>query len=488
MEKIRKTVKDNKFWIFVLVVIAFFGIFIKMDYATDTYCVFGTPASQMIEHFIKSGRFVTALLQAILVALHVGNTVSYTLSFMLAIICSVLSIYKLYKIFEKDISSKIIAGIAAILIIINAFSIELYLFLEKGILMLSVLLCVLAFENMVKFFEGKKKAILYAFIYMLIANFSYQGTVALFVALCCLYIVKHTKDIKTFIVNNVTTAICYGIPALINYLMVRFVFGNTRVSAEYNLLLSIQKIMMNTKEMLISTYKIMPKYFFIVMFAMLIIIGIISIITKKDSVKRKIWLVAGLVYVIVATFVVTIFPQIMQSTASIGFAPRSTYAFASLLGIILVYIFMNTTTKNVIEKFLIVLLVGYLSIQYTSFANIARDRYIVNYMDYYQFLQIQEIVEKYEKETGNMITKIATYQNNPQGTYPDIFISGDINLKATCPSWSRIDYLEYYFGRTLEEVNQSEEIYNKYFKDKDWKFFDENQIVLVDDTLHIYVY
>ncbi len=206
------------------------------------------------------------------------------------------------------------------------------------------------------------------------------------------------------------------------------------------------------------------------------------------STTKKILLILGLIYIIIATFVVTIFPQIMQSTNSIGFAPRSTYTFASLIGIILVYTFINTKPTKLTKNILSIIIIGYLVVQYVIFSNIARDRYSLNYMDYNQFLQIQNIVETYEKETGNTITKIATYKKEPQGTYPGLFISGDINIKAMCPDWSRIDYLEYYFKRTLEEVEKSEEIFNKYFKDKDWEFFDKEQVVLKDDVMHIYVY
>lgn len=285
MSKIKEMLKDTKFWIFILIVIAFFGIFIKMDYATDTYCVFGTPAKEMIQHFIKSGRFVTAASQAFLTVIHTGNEVAYLLSISLALIATGVSIYMLYKIFEEDISYTIIAGIASTLIIINAFSIELYLFLEKGILMLSVLLCVLAFEKMVCFFKGenKIKSLILAFIYMLIANFSYQGTVALFIALSSIYIVKYSKSIKDFVINNILTGICYGIPALINYLTVKFIFGNTRVSGEYNLLLSIEKIWLNTKEMITYTYKILPQYLFIGILGIIGVICIICIIMKKEE-------------------------------------------------------------------------------------------------------------------------------------------------------------------------------------------------------------
>jgi hypothetical protein len=176
---------------------------------TDTYAVFETPAREMAKHFIVSGRFVTALGYAICVFLNLKWNTVYILSFAVAILASTLAMYKLYKIIIKEISNDVIATLISILIIANLFSIELFLYIEKGILMLSVLFCVLALEQIIRYFEGSKKALLYAIIYMILANFSYQGTVALFVALSLIWIIKHTKDVKSFIKNNVITAICY---------------------------------------------------------------------------------------------------------------------------------------------------------------------------------------------------------------------------------------------------------------------------------------
>lgn len=485
MEKLKETLKDKKLWIFFIIVIAFFGIFIKMEYATDTYCVFTASTKSMAEHFLKSGRFVTALAEIVLAFLNIGNEMTYILSFLLAIICTVISVYKLYKIFEDEVPSKILLGIAVVMIIINTFSIELYLFLEKGILMLSVLLCVLAFENMVKFFKGSKKAIIFVLMYMLLANFSYQGTVALFVALSCLYIVKYSKNAKTFIANNIITAFCYGIPAIINYIIVRFVFVNGRVNAQYNIALSIRKIIDNTQEMLITTYKLMPQYMFLAIFCILVAIGFICAIKEKKKVLGKL---AGGTYLVVATFITTIFPQIMQSTDSIGFAPRSTYAFASILGLIVLYILIHKKPSVMIQRILMVVLIFYLGVQYINFENISIDRYSLNYTDYYQFLQIQEIIDAYETETGKKITKVANYQDNSEGGYPQLFISHDINVKAMWPDWSRIDFLEYYFDRDFQEVEKSQEVYEQYFKEKNWRFFSKEQVVLIDETMHLFIY
>ncbi len=489
MEKVKKIVKNKEFWLFALITIIFFGTFIKMEYATDTYSVFATNRQEIIAHFMQSGRFVTAFSGWISTKLALGNTTIYLISVILAFACTSISMYKLYTILKAEIKNNLVLVISAILLILNVFSIELYLFLEKGVLMLSVLLCVLAFEKMIKFFEGDKKAILWVFVYMLIANFSYQGTVALFVALCTLYIIKNAKNIKTFIINNIYTAICYGIPALVNYLTVKVIYSNPRVSAENNLLLSIEKIIDGTKYMIGSTYSILPKYFFVGVLSLIIFVGIINILRQKETAKKKILLILGIVYIILVTTVFTIFPQIMQSTASISFVPRSTYAFASIIGLVLAYLCMNVKLEKISQDILIGILIIYLSLQYIGFQNIIRDRYILNYMDYNQFLQIQNKVQKYEEETGNKIEKISLYPAEyVQYSYPNLFVSGDTNLKAMFPEWARKSYLEYYFNRTFTQVEQNQEIYEQYFKDKNWTFFDDEQIVLIEDTMHIYVY
>lgn len=209
MEKIKMICKDKKLWIFALITIVFYGALTKLNFMTDTYAVLETSTKEMTNHFIISGRFVTAIFYAICSVLNFKEEIMYILSFVIAIISATFSMYKLYNIIEKEISSEIISMLIAVLIIANLFSIELFLYIEKGILMLSVLFSVLAFEQMTKYFKGKKHSFLYAMLYMLLANFSYQGTVALFVALSLIWIVKYTTDVKSFFKNNIITALCY---------------------------------------------------------------------------------------------------------------------------------------------------------------------------------------------------------------------------------------------------------------------------------------
>lgn len=488
MKKVREIIRDKKFYLCIIISILFFGVFCKIEYTTDTYTVFQRSFKEIFMHFITSGRFITAGGYALTKILHMKDSMIYILSFLFAILCTSISIYKLDEIFKKDIESKVISIIATILVVINIFSIELYLFIEKGILMLSVLFCVLAIQNMIKYFEGNKKSIIYVFIYMLLANFSYQGTVGIFVSVTLVYIIKYSKNnIKNFAKNTVATALCYGIPALINYALVRFAFTNNRVSGASNLIESLQKIINESKNMIFTTFEIMPKYLFgclIIVVTLLIIYNVI-----KNSKGNKAWLIFGLIFVIIGNFAVTILPQIMQSTASIWLVPRNTYTYAALIGILLLYLFMNTHVNIKVEKTLTVIFIIYLSMQYISFQNIAKDRYILNYMDNYMAMQIGEMIQHYETDTKNTITQVAFYANeDSKYSYPKLYVNRDTNIKALYTEWTRLDATNYYLDRRLELVEENEEIYNNYFKNKKWNYFDKEQIVLENNTIHICIY
>ena len=249
---------------FTIITIVFFGALCKLQYAPDTYSVFTNDLMHSVKHFLSCGRIVTAVAAYVVMGiLKLNNEWTYILSYVFAMVCMITALYRLNKLIQKDIKNYIVSAIIATLMLINPFSLELFLYIEKGVMVLSVLLCVLAVEQMDKFFQGKKKSIIWAGILMIIANCCYQGTVGLFVAISLIYIIKYSKNIKEFIVNNVIVALTYGIPALFNFLLVRFCFTNTRVNGEMIFSESFAKVMDGTRRMLVDSYDLLPKYLFL---------------------------------------------------------------------------------------------------------------------------------------------------------------------------------------------------------------------------------
>ena len=113
------------------------------------------------------------------------------------------------------------------------------------------------------------------------------------------------------------------------------------------------------------------------------------------------------------------------------------------------------------------------------------DNYKVNIEDKEITSQIEELITNYEKETGNVITKISIYNDmNPQYSYDGIKCIKDMNVKAFAHDWSASAIINFYMNRNLISVPNDDEIKSK-FSEQDWNYFNEEQLIFQDDTLHL---
>lgn len=350
------------------------------------------------------------------------------------------------------------------------------------------MLCILAVEQICKFFEGNKKSLLIAILFMTIADCCYQGTVGLFVAILLVYIIKYSKNIKDFIKNNIIVGLCYGIPAIINFLILKLILTNSRVSGNIILSESILKIAKGIKLLLFSTYDLLPKYLFLAILAILLAFILYKSITKKSNFKEKIILIMGEIYITFGTLIMTVVPQILQDTNSIWFVARSSYPMASVLGILLLYMFINFDMRK-IEKWIIAIVsVIFLIIQFNSFMRYSIDNYIGNYIDKSITLNINSIIEEYERNTGETVDTISIYRDSVrQYAYPGLKVSGDINVKAYSADWSIPGILKLYTNKDFKIVENRQDLKEE-FSQKNWDYFDKDQIVFEHNIMHICIF
>ncbi len=475
-----------------------------IEYATDTYQVFNFSASEVFQQFAMSGRFITAIIGYIVKTANLAENAIYWGSTILAVICIIISIYKLYKIISEDVRSKVFRILIPILIVLNPFSIELFLFIEKGIMTLGILMSIFAIDKLIKYFKTDKKSyIFYSLIFMFLANCSYQGVVGIFVVIAVIYILKYSKSIKGFIINNILTALIYGLPAIIDYILVRIIYSSGRVSGDFIFVNSLEKILQGTWNMVKTTYSLLPNWAFVLVIAFVSLILICQIIKKavlshillhyqtqsfqKDIQERQgpyTYIdILKYIYILLAVIGVTILPQFMQPTESIWFVARSTYPFASLYGVLVLYLFMNYNINNTWWWGIVIVTAILFGMQTQTFTKIIKDRYELNQLDYEVSMNIIERINEYENQTGITVTKIAIYQDsNPRYTYDGIFTTGDINIKAFSTDWSTKAILEYYLGRTLETQEVDSDL-SKKFAMMDWDDFDDEQIEFENDLL-----
>lgn len=483
---------DKKLYIYIIIVIAYFGIFCHMQFAPDTYAVLSSDAKGITTHLCSCGRFVTGVFIYIFKAkIPIANDRLYYISYGIAMTFMVLSMYKLDRIINKEVKNRlgVIVAITSVTII-NVFSLEMFLYIEKGIMALGIFMCILALEQLIRLFKGKKSGLFLGLVFMFVSNCCYQGNVGMFIAIAIVFTMKYSSSVKKFFINNVFMGIMYVIPALANYLLIKFLFVNSRVKGEVIIAESIKKVIEGTQKMLFTNYGLLPKGLFVTVIGIIIAFSIYKTIVSKASFKRKSFIIFTNVYLIVGTILVTIVPQFLQDTSSIWFVARSSYPMGCLVGTLLlnIYLYCNDSIRIPGKLITISIVSCLMLIQFVNFNRFSLDNYIGNYVDMETSLIIKEMVDEYEKNTGKKVCKVAIYADSAtQFAYPKVKVSGDINIKAYSTGWSTISILRHYIGKYLVDVESDKEI-EQYFAEKNWTSFSEEQIIIKDNTLHICLY
>lgn len=475
--------KKKVFSVYIIITIIFFGMLIKMEYATDTYSVFNFNQEEIYMQYAMLGRFITAIVGKIVKVINLSEYAIYLGSYILAVVCASISQYKLYTIIEKDVKGKALKLIIPTLIIINPFSIELFLYIEKGIMWFGVLMCILALENVVKFLkineneesinkDKKYQYLIYAVVLMFLANCSYQGIIGIFVAIAIVYILKYSKTFKQFLTNNITVGLIYGVPTVANYLIVKILFKESRVNGKIEFFESLQKISLGTVDIYKNMYDLLPKYAFI----FLILFTFSVFCSKIFKEKGRVLQVFKFLYIIAGVTLVAIAPQFAQPTASIWIVARTTYCLASLYGILVLYLSTNYNLKNPEKTMILIVSIILILLQAQKFIQIEKGRFELNKKDEQITMQIIEEIESYEAKTGIKITEFSVYQDQkPAYTYDGIFATGDINVKSYANEWSAASILSYYLKRDLKLIPKDEKMSQEFSK-KNWDKFDKEQI------------
>ncbi len=488
-----KKIKEKKLFIFLAIVLVFFGTLAKLNFSVDTYLLFASKNLSYIAEYERSGRFLTAWLFKFMGLFHLSESMMYVTSFVLAVTFLTLSIYTLYSVLDKYIKNSIINGIISVAIVINPFIIELWLFVEMGIMMLSIYACVMAFKLFDDYLETKRKnKIVKSMVFMILALFSYQGTVAIFISLTILTIFKNSKDIREFIKNTILSFLCYGIPTIINFLIV-MIIGNSRVGVEHDLVRTLGFILSVTGERLITGFGMYPRGIYTVLNILTILIAFFVICSSKKQLKEKLILCTKIVYMVLMTYVFTILVIVPQDVSQAVMFPRNSYAFASIIGLVFstILLIIDESEENIFyakaQKIMAGILLIMMVMEFWSFTKIAINRYSVNYLDKYIALEIERKIEEYEAETGYKVRNIALYNvENSTKFLPDL--DDRITVSARSEELSSLALMVYYTKRELNKVDADDTISSTYFENKNWDMFDMDQIVIEGNTLHWYLY
>lgn len=455
-----------------LLVMLFVGTNFMPEYSVDTYTYSCSADGELVHHALyDSGRPIQAL------ALHLWdfNALSdgqlYAFFYWAGVALFAAAIYLLAEYLRgalcEDGEGFPVSLLVSFLIVFNPFVVQFFMFVETGVFALAVLLAVcafLAFERYVK--TGRAALLPLSMLLLLLTAMTYQVCAGLFVVLSLPFILKRSANAAASVKNNALVAVTYGVPMLAMLALTRFVFRSARF-VDGDLAARVAAAVENARLVM----HILPDRLFDR--CVLALAAILAVLAIADG-KRVLGRLLGVAYVCAGAFVVGILPQLAQPDAAF----RMFYPMGAITGVLLLGVLTAQSDK---KKLLTAcraagLLVAavFLCSEYAVLQGEIVGRYNANTVDRVVVAAVERQIERYERESGVEVTKVAFYTDQ-RFEYQEYAFSA---------SWSDAQAFEVLAGRKLTEIEPKPE-YAAYFAQQDYKAYDEDQIIFDGDELHL---
>lgn len=502
-KKVLKWVKSNKVSILIYSAISliFFGAFIKLDFATDTYAFMYNSADDFLGTFLGNGRIIAGVFGTLFKLIPgISIQVVCLFSFLVGIISLILSLCVLDDLVNRIVKNNILRKLVTTLIIINPFIIELFLFIEKGAMLLGILFCVLAVKFFVRCLEERdknnKKSIKYliiSIVMMIMGSISYQGVLGVYILIATVFTIYYSKNFKQFIVNTILSVVPYIGGVITNFLWIKLMSVDGRTSGSLDIVGSIKAIMANWDWML-HMFDIVPFKPIVVALGLIIVTTVVAMIRKRKDPMKFALLMGSILYVLLIAILAAVVPQIAMG-AKVWLVPRSTYVYGAIIGIIPLICLLYVSNESLVVKWKLprylisaTLLLMTVVIFYRH-NQIILDHYSVIAQDRTRAKTIGQMIDDYESESGNKVTRAAMIGDSvPNEAYPGILNIMDINDTSFSTFWSGVNSIKYWNGRNDLQLVQAPEELKKYCRNNNWDYFDGSQVVFNRDFVGICSY
>lgn len=475
-----------------------YSIMVRQHFSNDTYINMlnshpainlqtGRPISYIVmEFFVEILKLNPAVHQEL-----------FTIIFILATaICSTV-LYKLIlnNLDSIDIMTQIVTLLIINLTFINVYILEFYLFPE-GILLFTVGLITVTIS--IQFIVGDLsiKNIIISFIFLFISLNTYQIYISFFIIYSLtIILIKNEFRMNKNSIKCFACIFANGFIASILNILLLYIFEYYGIATKNSrsIVLTLESLFNHFKvlfknvqaEIWIKGSGFMPNGLMLIFLLLGLSLLLYTVYKIKLNTVGKILILL----VLIINYCINFVPHII--TDSIWTAPRTiTGIFAFLSAIFLLVIKLNK--NRVVNKIIVFAIAIFIAVNYYQIQSITINHVSSNKIDKEIITMINNYVCRYEKENNIEVKKVAIgHDINPTyGYYGNVnYILYDTNLRALVVSWADIYAINYYTGRDLIKVEMDEEIYNEYFKDKDWTYFDPaEQMVFYNDTLYLMVY
>ncbi len=477
---------------FCIVIIAsmIFFPFFTMHYSTDTYRLIKMGYKRYsIEYSLNDGRIFMYIIGQLADKMNININAYVVILTVLAIIISCICIIKLIGIMAKYKKKDeiIITSLIAYVTIMNFMYLENLYFTEGIVMSISILLFILAAEYL-----NEKENIIKVIILVLLGVFCYQGTINVFITFYFVFALIKNKKINKEIIKNMIIVMLISLFCIaINMLQIKIcgkIYGleQTRTGSISEIFANIIYIIANIYKILIYSSELFPKYLFLIFLISILIITAIWDKKENNKFSNTINILLITVVAIISSVIINI-----VSLSSFGLG-RMVFSIGALIGLIFIYLYCTTTIfeKQTNYKYvMITILIIYVIMNILNTLNILISHKQANKLDKEETLKVNEYMLEYEQNNNIEIKNIAiAYDKNVTWCYNELKHKSLYTHRALMIWWCNVDTINYYTSRNLQKVQMKPEIYDTYFKDKDWDKLEKEQFIFEGDTMYYCVY
>ncbi len=496
--KLKEFIDINKNNIYVFIVMFLFSIiictnFLKIHFAQDTYCLYSYGYNNYILHFLRSARFFSALELWISQLLNITFFTNLKIMSIIGIILITVAWFVLYKFVlklinnEKSVYCNILIASITFSILYNFSSCEMFIFAESGIMCLSILFSVI---GACIFNSNIKHKYILSFIFVVLSSIAYQATISLFVVIALIIEIYRNKGkAKKIIGEAFLIGIFFGGALSLNLVLVKIIehiLGDIiRPTAFPTIGIIIETIKNYGNIMAFDTFKVLPRYSYVVVLAIITLWYIFNNCRKKDYFS-----ILEYIILILVSFIMPLLPVIVTAQDQQYLEPRMTFSYASLLGCLVLYIVLKFNIKDGIvnKKIAIIFAVGIMILNAMYFVRNSTENIVCGYLDRNVAKSILEEIYEYQNKNNIKIENIGISYDQKSTTYYDGQPSLETtNVRSMVTNWAAVQVLELYSGEKYKVVDTPDDVKQEFLK-YDWHFYNPKQLVFKENNLYICLY
>lgn len=484
----------------ILLFISIFSVGILVTYpafapshALDSYCTIFNGYNDTATWFLQNGRIFSALLMRFydLVNLPVDSMNFVALFFFNLFLA--LAILKLYLVFSKNVENKavlVVLLVSTFMLFYGPLITEILFFNEAMVFALGILLVVLAAD---KCALGGIKNYIISLILMILGVTCYQGIACYFFVILLLILMKNGINSKEEAIGYLKKIgigfLIYGMAALISFGIIKFasnLFGEAlpklgAFNIFDNLVYTFTNLLPTSFRNLFGFVNV--KFYYLL--CILLLVCFVYLFIKNEHKAIRFLLFIGLLIVLV---IVPFAPNLIMASDSNYTAARMALPLGILPSAFILYLIFNYKVEMKFNYVFLGIIIMFMalssySIHQNTMISFRRYKEDVKYIN-----SIVQAINVYENKTDNKIKRIYYAQDSSVNYYYSFGHPNGANIRLLAVDWALDCAFPVYTYDKYEFKKISDKDYKKYFKDKNYDEFDNEQLVFDDDTLYLLLY